>query len=164
MAADPTYLLRQAVAADGLALQAILYDTFESTWLPQLTPEAAAAFRAEQRPADYVGKRGLEFWLVERAGEVVGFVDWEGDFVNALHVLAAHARTGVGGLLMDKAEQEIAAAGFTAVRLETDTFNARSQAFYAKRGYQEAGRYPDEEWNSDLMTLLLVKPLGVHHG
>lgn len=33
-----------------------------------------------------MGERGLHFWVVEVAGEVVGFVDWEGDFVNALHV------------------------------------------------------------------------------
>jgi GNAT superfamily N-acetyltransferase len=89
----------------------------------------------------------------------VGFVDWEGDFVNALHVLAVHARTGVGAVLMDVAEAEIAAAGFAAVRLETDTFNARSQAFYRARGYAEADRYPDEEWDSGLTTLLLVKTL-----
>ena len=153
-------LIRPARASDAAALWAILYDTFESTWRPQITPEAAEAFRAEDRPADYVGRRGLEFRVAERDGAVVGFVDWEGDFVNALHVLAAHARTGVGAALMDEAEAEIAAAGFAAARLETDTFNRRSQAFYAKRGYVEAGRYPDEEWNSDLTTLLLVKPLG----
>ena len=153
-------LIRRALASDAPALQAILLDTFESTWRPQITAQAAEAFRTEDRPADYVGRRGLEFRVAERSGEVVGFVDWEGDFVNALHVLAAHARTGVGAALMDEAEAEIAAAGFAAARLETDTFNRRSQAFYAKRGYVEAGRYPDEEWNSDLTTLLLVKPLG----
>lgn len=162
MDADPTLILRPAVAADGPALEAILYDTFESTWLPQLTPEGAEAFRAERRPADYVGRRGLEFWLAERGGEVVGFVDWEGDFVNALHVRAADARTGIGQRLMDKAEQAIAAAGFPTARLETDTFNTRSQAFYAGRGYREAGRYADEEWNSGLVTLLLVKQLAPH--
>ena len=40
-----------------------------------------------------------------------------------------------------------------------DSFNTRSQAFYAARGYREADRYPDLEWNSGLTTLLLVKPL-----
>jgi len=68
-------------------------------------------------------------------------------------------RTGVGAQLMDKAEAEIARAGYAAARLETDTFNARSRAFYAARGYREADRYPDREWNSGLTTLLLVKPL-----
>jgi ribosomal protein S18 acetylase RimI-like enzyme len=79
--------------------------------------------------------------------------------VNALHVHSAQARSGVGSLLMDKAELEIALAGFAEARLETDTFNERSQAFYAARGYREAGRYPDEEWQSGLTTLLLLKPL-----
>ena len=138
----------------------MLYDTLQSTWLPQLTPAAAGAVRDEDRPGAYVAARGLEFWVAERADEVVGLVDWEDDFVNALHVRAAHARTGVGARLMDHAEGEIARAGHAAVRLETDTFNTRSQAFYAARGYVEADRYPDEEWDSGLTTILLVKALG----
>ena len=152
-------LLRPARPADAAALRAILYDTFESTWRPQVTPAAARAFRDEDRPGAYVAARGLEFWVAERDGEVVGLVDWQDDFVNALHVPSRHARTGVGARLMDKAEAEIAHAGFARARLETDTFNARSQAFYAARGYREADRYPDHEWKSGLTTLLLVKPL-----
>lgn len=154
-----TLRVRRAVAEDAAALRAILHDTFESTWAPQLTPAAARAFREEDRPAIYVAERGLQFRVAERAGEVVGFVDWDGDFVNALHVRSRHARTGVGARLMDEAEAAIAAAGFPAARLETDTFNATSQAFYAARGYREADRYPDTEWDSGLATLLLVKRL-----
>jgi ribosomal protein S18 acetylase RimI-like enzyme len=152
--------VRPARASDAAALRAILYDTFESTWLPQVTPAAAQAFRDEARPEAYVAARGLEFRVAERDGAVVGFVDWQDDVVNALHVRSTHARTGVGARLMDHAEAEIARAGFAAARLETDTFNTRSQAFYAARGYREADRYPDEAWNSGLTTLLLVKPLG----
>jgi ribosomal protein S18 acetylase RimI-like enzyme len=159
MAERPTLLIRAAICADAAALRAILFDTFESTWRPHVTPVAAQAFRDQDRPAAYVARRGLAFRVAERAGAVVGFVDWEGDFVNALHVLGDHARTGVGARLMDEAEAAIAAAGQTSVRLETDTFNARSRAFYAARGYEEADRYPDQEWDSGLTTLLLVKPL-----
>ena len=151
--------LRLARPTDAAALRAILHDTYESTWLPRLTADAARAFREEDRPAAYVAARGALFWVAEQDGAVAGFVDWEGDFVNALHVHSGQARKGLGGLLMDKAELEIARAGFAAARLETDTFNQRSQAFYAGRGYREADRYPDEEWNSGLTTLLLVKPL-----
>lgn len=152
-------LLRPARATDAGALIAILHDTFESTWLPQLTPSAAQTFRDEDRPRAYVSERGLAFWVCERGDEVAGFVDWRGDFVNALHVRGAHARTGVGACLMDKAEAEIANAGFPFARLETDTFNLISQRFYAKRGFVETDRYPDTEWNSDLTTILLVKTL-----
>lgn len=159
MAPPRDILIRKARPDDAGALRAILRDTFESTWLPQLTPESAAAYRGEDRSAAYVGERGLLFVVAEIGGEVVGFVDWNGDFVNALHVLASHARSGVGSRLMDHAEAAMAAAGYAQARLETDTFNTRSQAFYAKRGYGEAGRYPDEEWNSGLTTLLLVKRL-----
>jgi GNAT superfamily N-acetyltransferase len=152
--------IRPARPADATALIAILYDTFESTWRPQITEAAAVAFRSEDRPRAYATERGLEFVVAERDGAVVGLVHWEGDFVNALHVPAAAARTGVGAALMDVAEAAIAEAGHPTARLETDTFNARSQAFYAARGYVEAGRYPDEEWSSGLTTLLLVKALG----
>lgn len=151
--------VRPARPEDAPALIAILYDTFESTWRPQITAAAAAAFRAEERPRAFVAERGLRFLAGERGGEVVGLVYWEGDFVHALHVHSSAARTGIGAALMDAAEAAIAAAGHPAVRLETDTFNTRSQALYAARGYHEAGRYPDEEWASGLTTLLLVKPL-----
>jgi GNAT superfamily N-acetyltransferase len=153
-------ILRRARPGDAAALQAILYDTFQSTWRPNVTEAAARAFVEEDRPAGYVGARGLLFWVVEVAGEVAGFVDWDGDFVNALHVRSANARQGLGRRLMDHAEGEIRRAGLGAARLETDTFNLRSQAFYASRGYREADRYPDTEWNSGLTTLLLVKALG----
>jgi GNAT superfamily N-acetyltransferase len=159
MKSTPDILIRQARPDDAAACKAILRDTFESTWLPELTAEAARTFESEDRPAAYVGERGLLFRVAEVGGEVVGFVDWDGDFVNALHVRASHARTGLGGRLMDQAEAEIAEAGFPTARLETDTFNLRSQAFCAARGYREAGRYPDEEWNSGLTTILLVKGL-----
>jgi GNAT superfamily N-acetyltransferase len=157
MHAPKALTLRPAQPADASAVIAILRDTFESTWRPNITLSAAQAFCDEDRPAAYFAARGHEFWVCEGAEGVVGFIDWQGDFVNALHVRGAQARSGVGTCLMDKAEAEIRKSGFLAARLETDTFNAVSQRFYAKRGYKEAARYPDKEWSSDLVTILLVK-------
>jgi len=151
--------IRPARSTDTAGLTAILYDTFESTWLPNITSSAAKAFREEDRPAAYVARRGHEFWVCQCGEYIAGFVDWRDDFVNALHVRRSHSRSGVGSRLMDKAESEIRKSGFTAARLETDTFNRVSQQFYAKRGYAEADRYPDTEWGSELVTILLVKSL-----
>ena len=151
--------IRSARAADSAALIAIFHSTFQSTWRPAITPAAAEAYARENRPADYVARCGLEFRVAARAGEIIGLVHWRNDFIHALHVHAAHARSGAGTALMDLAETEIARAGFPAARLETDTFNLGAQAFYAARGYAEAGRYPDEEWDSGLTTLLLEKRL-----
>ena len=152
-------LLRPSRPTDASALTSILYDTFESTWLPNITLAAAKAYRDENRPSSYVDRRGALFWVAECNGDVVGFIDWEEDFVNALHVRSSYARCGIGGRLLDHAEVEIVKAGFPTVRLETDTFNIRSRSFYTARGYREAGRYPDTEWNSGLTTLLFVKAL-----
>ncbi|MGE0046830.1 MAG: N-acetyltransferase family protein [Hyphomonadaceae bacterium] len=159
MTVNRNILIRRATDKDAPALKAILYDTYASTWLPELTREAAGRFRDEDRPGVYFGARGALFWIAACDGEPVGFVDWDGDFVNALHVRASHARMGIGAKLMDLAEAEIARAGFGAVRLETDTFNTRALAFYAKRGYREADTYSDTEWESGLTTLLLIKSL-----
>ena len=153
------FYIRAARADDSAALAAILHSTFQSTWRPAITPAAAEAYARENRPADYVARCGLEFRVAERAGEIIGLVHWRDDFIHALHVHSAHARSGAGTALMNLAEAEIARAGFPAARLETDTFNLGSQAFYAPRGYVEAGRYPDEEWKSGLTTLLLEKRL-----
>ena len=156
----PETHIRRAEPKDAPVLRAILYATYEATWLPELTQAAARSYRDADRPGAYVEARGKAFWGAESDGQVLGFVDWDADFVNALHGRPSRARTGIGSRLMDKAETEIARAGFPAVRLETDTFNGRARAFYAGRGYLEADRYPDMEWNSGLTTLLLVKRLG----
>ena len=50
-------------------------------------------------------------------------------------------------------------AGVREARLETDDFNVRSRAFYARNGYQEIDTYPDEEWDSGFTTVLLSKRL-----
>lgn len=152
-------IIRRATGGDAPALRAILHDTFVSTWLPELTPAAAQRFIDEDRPAAYVRKRIAKFHVAVCDGQVVGFVDWDADFVNALHVRSSHASMGIGSRLMDVAESEIAGAGFPNARLETDTFNSRARAFYAKRGYREVDQYPDLEWSSGLTTLLLVKSL-----
>jgi ribosomal protein S18 acetylase RimI-like enzyme len=124
-----------------------------------MTPAAAKAFRDEDRPAQYVASRGTEFLVAEGGGKLVGFVDWDADFVNALHVRSSYARRGIGGQLMDYVEAAMTKAGIKIARLETDTFNTRSRAFYEARGYREADRYPDTEWNSGFTTILLVKAL-----
>jgi predicted N-acetyltransferase YhbS len=112
-----TPVIRPAQPADRDALIAILHNTFERTWLPQLTPEAAEAYRQGNRPAEYFDARGLEFRVATRGGVVAGFVHWEGDFVHALHVHSDHARSGIGSALMDVAEGEIARAGHPAARI-----------------------------------------------
>ena len=108
--ASPDILVRPARADDAAALIAVLRDTFESTWRPNISPAAAQAHLEEDRPARYVEQSSLEFRVAERDGQVIGLVHWKGDFVHALHVRSSHARQGAGARLMDCAEAEIATA------------------------------------------------------
>ena len=154
-----TLTIRPWQLSDFDAVRAILEDTFASTWLPQLTPEALQAYRDSGEPVGYIDQMGTAFFVAEIDGEVVGMVHWELDFVHALHVPAAHQRKGIARALMAFAQDGMRAGGIDTARLETDTFNTASQGFYLALGYREAGRYPDLEWHSGFTTILYVKDL-----
>ena len=158
--AEPPVLLRAFHPTDEAGVVAVLDATFHSTWAPQLTPAALEARLRDPPGPRYVRERGAEFVVAVDGDAVVGMVHWDGDFVHALHVRPAAQRRGVGHALLSRAEAAIAAAGHSSARLETDTFNTQSRAFYAARGYREIDSYPDHEWDSGLTTLLLAKALG----
>ena len=155
----PDIVVRPWRLDDFDAVKVILDDTFAGTWLPQLTPEAAAAYRESGEPVGYIDEMGPAFFVAEIDGEVVGMVHWEHDFVLALHVPAAQQRKGIARALMAFAEDGMRAEGVALARLETDTFNTQSQGFYLALGYREAERYPDLEWHSGFTTILYVKTL-----
>lgn len=153
----PGIVVRRAIAVDFPGLKRILRETFESTWQPEITPEAARRYIETDVGGRFVDEQGLRFLVAVVDGEVAGMVNWQDDFIDALHVGSVHQRLGVGRALMDEAEKTIRAAGHDQVRLETDSFNERSQAFYKALGYEEKDRYPDLEWESDLTTVLFEK-------
>lgn len=152
-------LVRPAKTADFAQVKQVLADTFESTWRPEISAASAGRYLSSDIGGRYVDQNGLAFWVAEVDGRVAGMVHWSGDFIEALHVAGAHQRLGLGRQLLARAEQEIGKAGLEKVRLETDTFNQQSQTFYRAMGYAETARYPDEEWDSGLTTILFEKPL-----
>jgi len=155
----PAISLRHARPDDSAKLQAILQSTYEDTWLPRLSPEAIAERQDTRSLNEYVARIGQDALLAEIDGEVLGMIYWNGDFIDAVHVLRAGRRRGIAGVLMDAAEDAMRKAGVQRARLETDTFNTGSQAFYLARGYVEMDRYPDLEWNSGFTTILYEKAL-----
>lgn len=153
-------ILRPFRAEDADGVVAVLEATFHSTWAPQLTAAALEKRLGEQPGRAYVRDKGEAFVVAAEGDEILGMVHWDGDFIHALHVRPGAQRRGVGRALLTHAEAAIAAAGLAQVRLETDTFNAQSRAFYARLGYREIDSYPDQEWDSGLTTLLLEKTPG----
>lgn len=155
---DKAIKLRPFLNGDAEAVSALLQDTFASTWEPELTPSARADIDPTKMSGDYVAESGTEFILAELDGQIAGMVHWRHDFVYALHVHTIAQGNGVGDALLKHAEMEIALAGYSQIRLETDTFNKNSRRFYEKRGYRETERKPDEDWNSGFTTICFEKP------
>ncbi|HEY9275395.1 GNAT family N-acetyltransferase [Achromobacter sp.] len=153
------FLIRPTRPEDAAFLEDLLMRTYEGTWMPEMTAERDRQFRASGKTAEYVRTRGNLFMVCEIDGMPAGMADWENDFIWALHVHPARQGQGVGGALLAWMEAAIRDAGFGRARLETDSFNKRSRQFYGKHGYVEIDTYPDEEWDSGFMTILLEKPL-----
>lgn len=159
MKVSGTATVRRYRPADTDPVAEILRDTLATVWLPAMTDEARAGFDLDQRAREFIQFCGPATLIAELDGEIAGVAVFNGDFVDALHVHSRFRRTGVGSALLDGIEDAMRSAGETEARLETDTFNHGSRAFYEARGYTEAGRYPDQEWNSGFTTILFVKTL-----
>ena len=148
--------IRPARREDAPALVDLLMRTYETTWMPQMSAQTDARFRASGKTAAYVAERGLLFHVCELDGTVAGMVDWEGNFIWALHVQPTCSDAAWAPRCAGRGRH--APAGVREARLETDDFNVRSRA-YARNGYQEIDTYPDEEWDSGFTTVLLSKRL-----
>ena len=94
-------------------------------------PFLSAAFLAEERqniPTVYLPN--ADSWVIEQAGEVVGFISLLGNEVGAIFVQPAFHGIGLGTALMDKA-QELHG------ELEVEVFekNSMGRQFYKKYGF-----------------------------
>jgi ribosomal protein S18 acetylase RimI-like enzyme len=152
-------LIRPSEPGDRGSLVGLLEDSYFTTWAPHVPPDRWQRWSREQRPAKYVDAMAHEFVVAAVGREIAGMVHWRGDFIHALHVHSRFRRRGLGTQLLSHAEDLIAQSGLALARLETDSFNTVSRAFYADHGYTERGSWPNEEWSGDFLTILLIKDL-----
>ena len=72
-----------------------------------------------------------QIWVVERRGEVVGFLAIRGSYIDRMYVKPSEQGSGVGTALLEKA-RELSPAG---LELHTHQANRRGRAFYEKHGF-----------------------------
>lgn len=108
-----------------------------------VTPEAARALFLRALGGE------LRSQVAEESGRVVGVVVYtlrgtfdHSGYVRAVGVAEDVQGRGVGGRLMDAAEEEIFQAGPNVFLLVTST-NTGAQRFYERRGYRRVGEIPD---------------------
>jgi N-acetylglutamate synthase-like GNAT family acetyltransferase len=104
--------------------------------------------------------RTMEVTVAEREGEIAGLivlaVDEQGLLVDNVAVDPAHQGTGVGRVLLERAEQEARERGLDTVHLYTHGLMSENLALYARIGYVEYERRP----HGDAEIVYLRKALG----
>jgi len=104
-------------------------------------PEGIAYGRFEMKV--YLRAEGSYCLLAESGGNVAGFIlaelaPDEGHIIT-LDVAEAHRRSGVGSLLLNTAENNLAAEGVRTVLLETAVNNHAAVNFWSRHGYIKEG-------------------------
>ncbi|MBL8893753.1 MAG: GNAT family N-acetyltransferase [Rhizobiales bacterium] len=77
--------------------------------------------------------------------ELLGMMLTEQDWVSDLWVLRPFRNIGVGGLLLEQAETEIAGRQHLTGRLRVVSFNTRAQTFYKRHGWTVRREFPHEK-------------------
>ena len=90
----------------------------------------------------YYWQSGGEFWVVERAGEIVGTGGYlpidrgeKAVEIRKMYLLPAARGQGLGRYLLGELEQAAAAKGFGEVWVETATVLAEAVKLYERNGY-----------------------------
>ncbi len=148
--------LRLATAADLPAVLALLRAV-----VPGMNASGNFQWTADY-PNEAVFQNDLRngwLWTVELDGQVAGVAaltpeqdveyaqaDWDAaEEAITVHRLAVHPQfqgRGVAAALMVQAERLAAERGFPAVRVDTNSENAATQALFPKLGYRFAGEIP----------------------
>jgi len=149
--ADIELLTRPVSAADIRTLAALLVDTVRSgaavSFLATLTPEQAERWWRETIDRAHDRAR---FLVVRERGTIVGTVQLHPSWapnqphqagIAKLLVHRDHRRTGLATRLMDAAEQEARAAGFTLLVLDAKR-GAPAELLYRRLGWTHAGTIP----------------------
>ncbi|MBM3942771.1 MAG: GNAT family N-acetyltransferase [SAR202 cluster bacterium] len=96
-------------------------------------------------PRHYLSNPGGHFWVAELAGAVAGTVgiqrrsETEAE-LRRMSVATGQRRQGIGGQLLDTAEQFCREQGYRQIRLTTVTLLVPAIAMYRKHGYQQVGQ------------------------
>jgi ribosomal protein S18 acetylase RimI-like enzyme len=102
-------------------------------------PEALVRQRTPEtfwpRAAERVGCT----WVAVQGGRIAGFIVLVADELEQIYVDGAARGTGLGKVLLRRAEAEIRAAGFAGAWLAVATGNQRARDFYARSGWRDAG-------------------------
>jgi GNAT superfamily N-acetyltransferase len=143
--------VRDARPADAEAIARVARASWKAAYQEYLDPayvdaELADGYAVPTLARDIALLAGVDacFFVAERAGAVVGYLHYapveDGPYLRRLYVHPDHWRTGVGDALLEELHRRIGPE--TSYTLDVHPRNEQARAFYARRGFVDAGRLP----------------------
>lgn len=145
--ADPSVVIRKAMAADSEGILNCLRSAFEP-FKTSYTPGAYADTVLDQHTLDQRLHEMIIFVAVSSSAQIVGTIacknvgHQEGHF-RGMAVLPTWQGRGVGLQLLDRAESEVSSSGCKRVTLDTTEPLKRAVRFYERNGYRATKRVID---------------------
>jgi diamine N-acetyltransferase len=172
---DPGIALRIAGPSDALCIGVLATQVFLDTYAmdgirPSLAREVLHHL-STGAIARSLSDPGTVFLVAERAGHLIGFAELAIGATHEragpdatvelgrLYVQRAFAGKGVGTMLLGRSEELARARSAGALWLTAWVGNRRALAFYARRGYVDAGATMYEFENERYENRVLVRPL-----
>jgi diamine N-acetyltransferase len=147
--------IRRGVSDDAEALAALGEATFRDAYAADTADGAIDLFVARQfghtAQRDELADPACRFLLAEADGYLVGYLLLRRApapavvpgrrrlLVDRLYVLASWQDRGIGGSLLDRADQEARGSGHDVLWLSVWERNPRALAFYERRGFAAVG-------------------------
>jgi len=150
--------LRVASEGDVPALQTLLRNSWLTVWAPALSFPTVQRFAAEDPAGTYASERWRDFTVADEDRALRGMFHVEGAHLHAIHLDHMARRRGIGSLLMDEAERQIARVHPEAT-LEVLDFNEGAIAFYRQRNWRVVRAYAGSELGEPVATLEMRKTL-----
>lgn len=135
-----TASLRPAGPADAEAVAAIWYAGWGDGHLGHV-PDELVAIRTKESFWTRAAERVADTTVAVVGDEVAGFVMVVGDEVEQVYVSRDHRGSGIAGVLLTEAEQQVKANGHAEAWLAVATGNARARRFYERSGWTDAGAF-----------------------
>jgi len=153
---DDDVLVRRAVVADAPAVTELVADAY-GKYLARMP------FRPRPMDADYAAVLdATDSWVVELDGRIdavlVCVLEPDHLLIENVAVHPDAQGRGLGGRLLDLAEQHAAANGLAEVRLYTNEVMVENLRLYARRGYVETGRESHDGFGRVFLTKRLIIP------
>ncbi len=132
----PSILIREMREADTIQVHRIHTDCLTISLKNHYSTAELEAWMYGRSPEGYwcFANSGETFRVAERAGEIVGFANWQGEELRSLFVSPAYQQAGIGSALFTSCDQENHIA-FVKATLSAVTFYSRFSFVEAGRGF-----------------------------